>query len=922
MRIGQMYKKISEYGIIGNLQTVALIGRDGSMDWLCYPYIDSPSVFAALLDHEKGGLCRVYPDSGEEKNWDAVQSYIPQTNVLVTSFRTRRAILRLTDFMTVSECPTDDKVGQCAATVIYRKLEVEKGQIQVKIDFIPRFDYARDETLLESLSGGGVLAYGSNMQLALTATHPFELQEGGAVAFWSLKQGDIVWIRLGSSGPMGSCSMSDKSCVNLQEGTRALDQTTTFWRNWLARRETGCSQALGEYKDMLERSALVLKLLHYGPTGAIAAAATTSLPEEIGGVRNWDYRYTWIRDASFTLQALYNLGHLSETEGYLNWLEHVLNQGGVESMQIMYGLRGERELPEQELLHLDGYKGSRPVRIGNAAARQRQLDIYGELMDAILHLANYVGKIRQEHWPVLRDICDHVVKHWQEPDTGIWEVRGGPFHFVYSKVMCWVALDRGLNIAKRYGFPCDKLVWENAKQEIMQAVLEKGYDPNRKVFVQHFETDTPDAANLLIPMLGFLPFDDPRVLNTIQTVQDELTQDGLLYRYKSEDGLQGEEGVFLLCSFWLIDCLIALGRLREAEILLHRLEKTANHLGLFAEEFDLIWQEPLGNFPQAFTHIGYVNSAMNLLRAREREDLSQRKKALRFVSAKKPIIRAVNEFVHKKGLPHVVVLNQGQPHERVSIKDIAPKLRHTMNLLRGAYFDANKGRVAYEQMAESEVYSHYVDIARNLNQFDPGWLNGKGDKIAFWINLYNVIVVHGVVWFRVQDSVKEVSHFFKRIKYNIGGRLYSPEDIEHGILRANQRPPYALRKRFQKGDPRLKYVLGPEQFDPRIHFALVCASSSCPPIGLYTSENLDNELTLAAKTFCNAEGVILDRVNKKVSLSRIFSWYARDFGDSIPKRLRYLATFLYNPEDRTFLNEAAEKLNVSFQKYDWHLNRG
>ncbi len=917
-----MYKKISEYGIIGNLQTVALIGRDGSMDWLCYPYIDSPSVFAALLDHEKGGLCRISPDSGQEKNWDAVQAYITQTNVLVTSFRTRTGVLRVTDFMTVSECANTGEVsGKCLATIIYRKLEVEKGQIQVRADFVPRFDYARAETVFESLSGGGVLAAGDGIQLALTATRAFELQKDRAVAFWSLHEGEIVWIRLGSSGSMGSCSLADKSCVNLQEGAQALDQTVNFWQDWLARRETGCSHALGEYREMLERSALVLKLLHYGPTGAIAAAATTSLPEVIGGVRNWDYRYTWIRDASFTLQALYNLGHLSETEGYLNWLENVLNQGGVESMQIMYGLRGERELSEQKLLHLDGYKGSRPVRIGNAAAGQRQLDIYGELLDAILHLANYVGKIRQEHWPVLRDICDHVVRHWQEADAGIWEVRGGPFHFVYSKVMCWVALDRGLKIAKRYGFPCDKPVWENAKQEIKQEILQKGYDPKRKVFVQHFETDSPDAANLLIPILGFLPFDDYRVLNTIQAVQEALSRDGLLYRYKSEDGLQGEEGVFLLCSFWLIDCLIALGRLREAEILLHRLEKTANHLGLFAEEFDPIWQEPLGNFPQAFTHIGYVNSVMNLLRARERENLSHRNKPLKLFSVKTPIIRTVNAFVYKRILPHSIVLNRGQSSERIPSREIAQKLRHTMNLLRGAYFDANKGRVAYERMAESEVYSHYVDISRNLNHFDPRRLHGKEDKIAFWANLYNVIVVHGVVRFRIRDSVKEVSNFFKRIKYNVGGLLYSPEDIEHGILRANKRPPYTLRKRFQKGDPRLKHALRTEQFDPRIHFALVCASSSCPPIGLYTSENLDHELTLAAKTFCNAEGVILDEAAKKVSLSKIFSWYARDFGESMPERLRYLAAFLYNPEERTLLNEQAEELKVSFQKYDWHLNR-
>jgi hypothetical protein len=729
-------------------------------------------------------------------------------------------------------------------------------------------------------------------------------------------------MRLGSSGPGASCSKQDKICVNYHEGNQALEDSITFWKNWLARSETGCSYAYAEYRDMIERSALVLKLLHYEPSGAIAAAATTSLPEEIGGERNWDYRYTWIRDASFTLQALYNLGHLSETEGYLRWVEQVLDKSGAESMQIMYGLRGERDLPEKELKHLDGYKGSRPVRIGNAAARQRQLDIYGELMDAALRLANYVGKIREEHWPVLRDICEHVLRHWQERDAGIWEVRGGPFHFVYSKIMCWVALDRGLNIAKRYGFPCDKLAWENAMQEIRDEILENGYDPERKAFVQHYETRELDASNLLIPILGFLPFDDHRVLSTIETIQEELSQDGLLYRYKGEDGLRGNEGVFLVCSFWLVDCLTALGRLREAEILLRQLEQTSNHLGLFAEEYDPVWKEPLGNFPQAFTHIGYVNSVINLLRAREREDLSQRGKPAQAEQLRTSGLQGMGDFIRKKLLAHELILNQGQPQEQVSAEEVAQKLKQTMNLLRGAYFDTDKGRVAYEHMLDSELYTQYVDISKNLQHFDPGRLQNKEERIAFWINLYNVIIVHGVVELRIKDSVKEVRNFFKRINYDIGGRLYAPEDIEHGILRANRKPPNSLRKRFKEYDPRLKHSLTPEQLDPRVHFALVCASSSCPPIGLFTKAKLDTELTQAGRTFCNGGGVLVDCQNKQVSLSRIFSWYDTDFGKTLPERLRYLADFLYSPEERTCLREETESIEVNYQKYDWRLNRG
>lgn len=915
-----MYKRISEYGIIGNLQTIALVGLNGSIDWLCYPYIDSQSVFAALLDYKQGGLCQVAPEAREEI-WDSVQNYIPRTNVLVTRFRTRSGIIGLTDFMSLPQ-RSQEAYGLKGyeQTVVYRKIEMEKGQMQVRIDFVPRFDYARVETELNHLSGSGVIAFGAGMELALTSNWPLDLAGNKAEAVWSLKEGDAAWIRIGSSGPGGSCSSQDKVCVNSNQGDQALEETIAFWQDWLSRSETGCSYAYGEYKDMIERSALVLKLLHYQPSGAIAAAATTSLPEEIGGSRNWDYRYTWIRDASFTLQALYNLGHLSETEGYLHWLEHVLDQEGAASMQIMYGMRGERDLPEKELLHLDGYKGSRPVRIGNAAARQRQLDIYGEIMDAVLQLSNYVGKVRQEHWPVLRDICDYVVKHWQEPDAGIWEVRGGPFHFVYSKVMCWVALDRGLTIADRYGFPCDRESWKKAMQEIRAEILKKGYNQKQKAFVQHYETDDLDAANLLIPVLGFLPFDDPRVLSTIEAIQQELSQDGLVYRYKGEDGLNGREGAFLICSFWLVDCLISLGRLAEAENLLNRLEKTSNHLGLFAEEFDPVWQEALGNFPQAFTHIGYINSVMNLLQAKERANLSQDRPVGRF-GFKSGNYQDLSDFLAKKLFPRELVLNQGQPSQEVSEGEIADKLKQTMNLLRGAYFDKDKGRVAYEHMAGSELYDIYVDMSKNLIHFDPDQLETKEERIAFWINLYNVMVIHGVVELRIRDSVKEVRRFFKRIKYMVGNRLYSLEDIEHGVLRANKRPPNSFRKCFDPSDPRLSQALEPNQFDPRVHFGLVCASTSCPPIALYTAENLDQELIQAGRTFCNSGNVIVDCRANEVILSRIFSWYASDFGRSMPDRLRYLADFLYNMEERTCLKEQAENMKVRFKKYDWRLNR-
>lgn len=909
-----MYRPISDYGAVGNLQTVALVGRHGSIDWFCYPYLDSPAVFAALLDHERGGRFAVAPDLPDGE-WDGAARYLERSNVLRTRFRTRQGVAEVLDFMDVPACGPEE--NECAASVLYRRVRVEQGRVALRVRFEPRFDYARAAVDTEALPGG-VLARGGGRELALTATEPLQAEPDGASAVWALAAGDEVWLRLGATGPEATCSEQDRSCVTRREGEAALEQTLAYWRAWLERSETGRDMDWGAWEPMVQRSALVLKMLFYEPSGAMAAAATTSLPEEVGGVRNWDYRYTWVRDTAFTLQALYNLGHLSETEGYLRWVEQVLEEGrdagdpdgsGAGTMQIMYGLRGERDLAEQSLDHLDGYKGSRPVRIGNGAAAQRQLDIYGELMDAMLKLSDYVGKIREEQWPVLRGVCEHVADHWRMRDAGIWEVRGGPRHFVYSKVMCWVALDRGLAIADRYGFPCDREHWQRTMREIREEVLERGWDPELGAFVQHYGSKTLDAANLLLPILGFLPFEDQRVVSTIEATRRELERDGLLHRYNGEDGLQGGEGAFLLCSFWLVDCLVALGRLDQAEALLRRLERTANHLGLFSEEYGVEWDEALGNVPQAFTHIGYVNSVMRLLRARREQEEEQQEDEGPGLARR----------IKRKLLAPEVVLNRGEPEQRVPDQEIAPRLKQTMNLLRGAYFDTARGRVAYEDMAGSDLYATYTDLSRTLRFFDPARLRGREERTAFWINLFNVIVIHGVVELDIRDSVKEVRGFFRRICYDLGGLTYAAADMEHGILRANRRPPHSLLRRFGHDDPRLEHSL--ETVDPRIHFALVCASSSCPPIGLYTAEGLDSELDTAAKTFCNAGGVQVDMEQGLVRLSRVFSWYDEDFGETTAERLAWLAGFLYAEDERAWLLEHQESATVEYQDYDWRLNR-
>lgn len=885
-----MYKKISDYGIIGDLHSIALVGLDGSIDWMCLPHIDSPSIFGALLDDKKGGRFSITPVD----EWDSVAEYIPGTNILQTRFRTRTGVMQITDFMHVKASGREEfeEEGQ----QLYRLIEISEGEVKAAIVFDPQFDYARTATRLEE-NGDGIIAKGNNKTIALSSSRKINISDGTVHGDWSLSRGEKVWLnlRFGEGEP-------DK--LDQEKAEKALKDTETYWKNWLNISETGRTIRLGPYKDMVERSALVLKLLYYEPTGTIAAAATTSLPEEIGGVRNWDYRYTWVRDTSFTLQALFNLGHLSETEGYIRWIEKLLSEHGAEKMQIMYGLRGEGDLPEEELNHLDGYKGSRPVRIGNSAAEQKQLDIYGELMDAVLKLSDYVGKIDAKIWPFLRDVCDYVVDHWRDKDSGIWEVRGGPYEFVYSKVMCWVALDRGMIIAKRYGFPADLKKWERTSDEIKDEVLKKGWNEKKKAFVQHYETDILDSSNLLIPILGFLPFSDPKVISTVEAIQREISHDGFLYRYIGDDGLSGEEGTFLLCTFWLINNLIALGKLDEAEVLIHQIEGIANHLGLFSEEYDVKWRESLGNFPQAVTHIGYINSVIVLQKAKQKD----------FEPEKRTEARKSRVLLAGK-----IVLNDGEPRQEIPPKEIATYLKNSMNVLRGAFFDTEKGRVAYESMQKSEAYAEYLELSYTLKSMDLSELKTPKEQIAFWVNLYNVIVIHGVVELGIRDSIKEVRNIFKRIQYRIGDMFFSPEDIEHGILRGNRRPPNSLFRVFGKDDKRLNFSV--QDPDPRIHFSLVCASSSCPPIGFYTAEKLDQELTIAGKTFINGGGITVDRQSNRITLSRIFKWYAGDFGATQAERLIFIAHYLYSDKDRKFLLENAENVKVDYQDYDWRLNR-
>ena len=597
-----MYKRINDYGIIGNLGSCALVGLDGSIDWCCLPHIDSSSVFCALLDDNKGGRFRI----GARGEYQSTQTYQKDTNILDTIITTPSGKVTITDFM-----PFSDAEEEQGRPVIYRMVKGVNGTVSLDVTYQPRLDYARARTELRK-DGLRITADGNGTSLTLSSTIPLDLRDEDAFATHEIKAGERIVFVLGH----------DNSLSYAPETDDALEATTRAWKTWVHSCDESVCVFGGPWHEMVVRSAFTLKILTHQATGSIAAAATTSLPDEIGGVRNWDYRFTWLRDASFTVQALHNLGHRKGAENFLDWFQEIIARHPDPSeIQIMYGLYGTAELKEIELDHLEGYKNSSPVRIGNGAALQRQLDIYGEVMDAAYQLTRYGGTIEASRWPLIRTLADYVCSAWKKRDAGIWEVRGGDTHFVYSKVMCWVALDRAAKLCDQMGLEEDVQRWSSEAEAIRTAVLEQGYNEELGAFVQSFGSDILDASNLLIPLVGFLPADDPRVQGTIDATIRDLSDGPFVQRYKADDGLPGEEGAFLLCSFWLVDCLTLSGRVDEATEIFTRLMGLANHVGLFAEEVDPASGDFLGNFPQAFTHIGFINSALYLGKAAGRQQI-------------------------------------------------------------------------------------------------------------------------------------------------------------------------------------------------------------------------------------------------------------------------------------------------------------
>ncbi|MFX4292260.1 glycoside hydrolase family 15 protein [Streptomyces bohaiensis] len=660
-RLDPPYLPIGEHGLIGDLRTAALVGTDGRIDWFCAPRFDSPSVFGALLDAEKGGFWAIEPQCEVATRQ---QFYFPETNILITRMLTEDGMVEVQDFMPVLREHDPDHRQR-----LVRRVVSVRGHLRMRVEVAPRPDYGRARHRIEP-TATGVRFVGAAPSLTLHSDVALEDRGGDAHGVFRIAQGESVLFVLEpdtesgegreGSGDSGSVTESagpaDRGRHAVRTGTNTgtgssdeggaaapgrpgaagdergplapeaaqqlFDATVAFWRGWLAR-----SAYTGRWREMVHRSALALKLLTHEPTGAVVAAPTAALPEHLGGERNWDYRYVWIRDAAFSLYALLRLGFTAEAQAFIAWLSRCLDRshdGELGPLRVMYTIDGDPRIPEEELHHLAGYRGSRPVRAGNCAAGQLQLDIYGELIDSVYLFNKYGGGVSHDTWTNLGRILDWLLDHWDTPDQGIWETRAGQQHHTYSRVMCWVAVERMIRIANQRGLPADLVRWRRERDAIYRQVMERGWNHDRGTFTQRLADapgETPpaelDASLLLMPMVKFVSPNDPRFHSTVEAIAEELVTDGLVFRYDprlTPDGLSGEEGTFSICSFWWVEALTRTGQVERARLALEKIFTYANHTGLYAEQIGLTG-EHLGNFPQAFTHLALISAATNLDRS-------------------------------------------------------------------------------------------------------------------------------------------------------------------------------------------------------------------------------------------------------------------------------------------------------------------
>ena len=604
------FRPIASYGLLADCNSAALVDRDGSIGWLCLPRYDSPAVFAQILDPE-GGHWHIKPTG----TYRSERRYLPGTLVIETTLATETGTVKLTDAMAFAEGQRHHELGFGAPHLILRLVEGVSGEVELELELAPRPEYGLVKPLFRATEGGG-RTFGGPNQVVASSGVPAAIEDSKMSASFTVSEGHRLGFALQWAPPEGPAPEPFAP----DEVAARIDDTVEAWRSWEAEHDI----YEGPHREQVRLSARVLKGLTYRPTGAIVAAPTSSLPETVGGERNWDYRYAWIRDASLTLEALYIGACSDEAVDFVSFMTSAAGGRASErSLQIMYGIGGEHDLTERELPHLCGWRDSAPVRVGNGAWGQTQLDVYGELLNSLYLYREQLGELHPEIQRFVADLANTAARRWRETDAGMWEMRGEPRHHLSSKVLCWVALDRAIKLGDQLGMHAEVEHWTRERDMIREAVLTRGWSDARQAYAQSFDADELDAAQLLMPILGFLPATDERMRSTIDAIADELTDDGLVLRYRNDeglnaDGLTGEEGTFVICSFWLVSALAKAGEVGRAEELFNKLVSYANDLGLLAEEIDTASGELLGNFPQAFSHIGLITAAWEIDKARGR----------------------------------------------------------------------------------------------------------------------------------------------------------------------------------------------------------------------------------------------------------------------------------------------------------------
>ena len=600
---------IADYGLLADCNSAALVTRNGSIDWLCLPRYDSPAVFSRILDPDAGHWS-IRPTG----SFTAERRYLPGTLVIETTFTTDDGVVRIRDAMAFAEGQRGHQLGFDVPHEMLRSVEGVTGRVPLEMELAPRGEYGLVKPLFRQEGGGG-RTFGGPNRIAVRSGSPVEIEDATMRASFEVSEGDVVGFAM-RWAPVENADAPEPTPAD--RVAERIDDTVEAWRSWEAEHDI----YEGPNKELVRLSSRVLKGLTYRPTGAIVAAPTTSLPETVGGERNWDYRFSWIRDSSLTIEALYIGACSDEAEEFVSFMTSSAGgRAGEGSLQIMYGIGGEHDLSERELPHLRGWRDSKPVRVGNGAWDQVQLDVYGELLNSLHLYRAHLGDLHPEIQAFVADLADTAARRWKETDAGMWEMRGEPRHHLSSKVLCWTALDRAVKLAPALGEHAKVEEWSTVRDEIREAVLERGWSEKRQAYAQSFDSDELDAAQLLMPILGFLPATDERMRSTIEAIARDLTEDGLVLRYRNDeglnaDGLTGEEGTFVICSFWLVSCLAKAGEVERAEKLFDQLTGYANDLGLLAEEIDTTNDEQLGNFPQAFSHIGLINAANEIDKAR------------------------------------------------------------------------------------------------------------------------------------------------------------------------------------------------------------------------------------------------------------------------------------------------------------------